>query len=221
MKIEFLGHACFLLEGSNSKLLIDPFLSGNQLATKKADQIDADYIFVTHGHDDHVGDTIGIAKRTEATVVAVVEMVRHLFAPTEIKTLAGNIGGKQKTPFGSAKFVPANHGSGVPGALACGFVFEIDGKKVYHAGDTGLVAEMQFLADEQIDVALLPIGDFYTMGPEDAIKAVEIIKPKCVIPMHYNTFPVIKQNPHAFKQAVEERGLCKVVVLDPGETLEV
>ncbi|NLY54852.1 MAG: metal-dependent hydrolase [Firmicutes bacterium] len=221
MKIEFLGHACFLLESSDSKILIDPFLTGNELATKTADQIEADYIFVTHGHDDHVGDTINIAKRTGATVGAVVEVAKHLFTPVGIKTLVGNIGGKQETPYGSVKFVPASHGSGVPGALACGFVLEISGKKIYHAGDTGLVAEMQFLADEGIDVALLPIGDFYTMGPEDAVKAVEMIKPKRVIPMHYNTFPAIQQDPHAFKQAVEAQNLCEVTILNPGETLEI
>ncbi|MGI6357226.1 MAG: metal-dependent hydrolase [Bacillota bacterium] len=221
MKIEFLGHACFLLESSAGKLLIDPFLSGNKLATKSADQIEVDYIFVTHGHDDHVGDTISIAKRTGATVGAVVEIAAQLFAPAEIRTLTGNIGGRQKTPFGSVKFVPASHGSGVPGALACGFVLEVSGKKIYHAGDTGLIAEMQFLADEEIDVALLPIGDFYTMGPEDALKAVGMIRPKCVIPMHYNTFPVIQQDPHAFKQAVEALGLCQVKMLNPGEVLEV
>ncbi|NLW17680.1 MAG: metal-dependent hydrolase [Firmicutes bacterium] len=221
MKIEYLGHACFLLENPTSRLLIDPFLTGNQLATKKADEVETDYIFVTHGQDDHVGDTISIAKRTGATVIAVVEVVQYLFAPAEIKTLAGNIGGKQKTPFGSFIFVSANHGSGVPGALACGYVFEIGDKKIYHAGDTGLVAEMQFLADEGIDVALLPIGDYYTMGPEDAITAVEMIQPKWVIPMHYNTFPVIQQDPHAFKDAVESRNLCQVKVLNPGEVLEI
>lgn len=221
MKIEFLGHACFLLESSDSKILIDPFLTGNELATKTADQIEADYIFVTHGHDDHVGDTINIAKRTGATVGAVVEVAKHLFTPVGIKTLVGNIGGKQETPYGSVKFVPASHESGVPGALACGFVLEISGKKIYHAGDTGLVAEMQFLADEGIDVALLPIGDFYTMGPEDAVKAVEMIKPKRVIPMHYNTFPAIQQDPHVFKQAVEAQNLCEVTILNPGETLEI
>lgn len=221
MKIEFLGHACFLLESSGYKLLVDPFLTGNKLAAKKADQLVVDYIFVTHGHDDHVGDAISIAKRTGATIVAVVEIVRHLFAPADVKTLAGNIGGRQKAPFGSFKFVPANHGSGVPGALSCGFVIEIEGKKIYHAGDTGLVSEMCFLADEQIDVALLPIGDYYTMGPQDAVKAVELIKPKCVIPMHYNTFPVINQNPHAFKEEVERRNLSRVVVLSPGQVLEL
>ena len=123
----------------------------------------------------------------------MVEFADGPMAEQGIKTAKGNIGGRQKTPFGSVKFFPAAHGSGVPGALACGYVFEIGGKKIYHAGDTGLIAEMGFLADEKIDAALLPIGDFFTMGPEDAVKAAEMIAPKLVIPMHYDTFPVIKQ----------------------------
>lgn len=219
MKIEYLGHACFMLEDEDVKILIDPFLTGNQLAAKTAQEVDPDYIFVTHGHGDHLGDTYAIAKRTGATVYAVVEFADGPMAEQGIKTAKGNLGGKQKTPFGSIKFFPAAHGSGVPGALACGYVFEIGGKKVYHAGDTALISEMSFLADEKIDVALLPIGDFFTMGPEDAVKAARMIAPKCVVPMHYDTFPVIKQNPEEYKKAVEDMGICEVKVLKPGETM--
>jgi L-ascorbate metabolism protein UlaG (beta-lactamase superfamily) len=221
VRIEYLGHACFLMEDAGVKILIDPFLTGNQMAAKTADEVEADYIFVTHGHGDHLGDTYAIAKRTGATVYAVVEFADGPMAEQGIKTAKGNIGGRQKTPFGSVKFFPAAHGSGVPGALACGYVFEIGGKKIYHAGDTGLIAEMGFLADEKIDAALLPIGDFFTMGPEDAVKAAEMIAPKLVIPMHYDTFPVIKQNPDDYKKAVEAKGICKVKVLSPGQSLEL
>ncbi len=221
MRIEFLGHACFLLEHDGTKILIDPFLTDNPLASKTAEEAEADYIFVTHGHGDHLGDTYAIAKRTGATVYAVVEFVDGPMAKEGIKTARGNIGGKQGTPFGSVKYFPAAHGSGVPGALACGFVLKIGDKKVYHAGDTGLMSEMAFLADENIDVALLPIGDFYTMGPKDALKAVELIAPKSVIPMHYDTFPIIKQDPVKFKKAVEDKGLCEVKVLKPGEAITI
>ena len=221
MKIEYLGHACFCLEDDGVKILTDPFLTGNELASKKADEVDADYIFVTHGHDDHIGDTYDIARRTGARVYAVVEMANGPMADKEINVASGNIGGSQKTPFGSVKFVPAIHGSGVPGALACGYIFEIDGKKIYHAGDTALMADMGLLADEKIDVALLPIGGHYTMGPEDALRAAKLIKPKYVIPMHYNTFPVIIQNPEDFKNAVEKEGICEVKVLNPGESFEI
>lgn len=219
MKINFLGHSCFILEDLDVNILIDPFLTGNSLATLAADDVVTDYIFVTHGHGDHIGDTISIAKRTDARVYAVVEIADALFAPEGIKVGRGNIGGKQKTSFGSVKYFPASHGSGVNGALACGYILEIGDKKIYHAGDTGLISEMQFLKDENIDVALLPIGDYYTMGPEDAVKAAKLISPKCVIPMHYNTFPLIKQNPEDFKKTIEDEGICKVRILNPGESL--
>lgn len=221
MKIEYLGHACFCLEDSGVKILTDPFLSGNQLASKKADEVEADYIFVTHGHGDHIGDTYDIARRTGATVYAVVELADGPMAAEGITVKSGNIGGSQKTSFGSVKFVPAAHGSGVPGALACGYVLEIGGKKIYHAGDTALIADMGLLADEKIDVALLPIGGHYTMGPEDAVRAAKLIKPKYVVPMHYNTFPVIVQNPEDYKRSVEEEDICQVKVLNPGESFEI
>jgi len=221
MKITFLGHACFLLEDSQTKVLIDPYLTGNLLAGAEADRVEADFILVSHGHHDHVGDAVSIAKRTGAVLCSTVEVSRELFSGEGLKTLAGNIGGTMQTSFGSVKLVPAQHGSGVPGGLACGFVVEMEGRKVYHAGDTGLFADMQLLKGEELDAALLPIGDFYTMGPADAVKAVDMIRPKLAIPMHFNTFPAIKQDPVKFKRSVEELDLCRVVILEPGQSFEL
>ncbi|HPT83852.1 MAG TPA: metal-dependent hydrolase [Limnochordia bacterium] len=221
MRIEFLGHACFLLEDAQTRVLIDPFLTGNPLAPIQADQVEVDYILVTHGHHDHVGDAVELAKGTGAVICTTVEVAAELFEPQGLKVKAGNIGGRIQTSFGSVKLVPAQHGSGVPGGLACGFVLEMGGEKIYHAGDTGLFSDLELLQHEGLDVALLPIGDYYTMGPADAVRAVEMIRPQMVIPMHYNTFSAIKQDPHQFKKSVEALDLCPVVILEPGQSLEL
>src|SRR5690606_23235560 len=221
MRIEFLGHASFLLEDAQSKILIDPFLTGNPLASKQEGEVEADFILVSHGHHDHVGDAVEIAKRTGAVICTTVEVARELFEPEGLEVLAGNIGGKLPTTFGSIKLVSAQHGSGVTGGLACGFVVEMDGRKVYHAGDTGLVAERQSFKVEGLDVALLPIGDCYTMGPAAEVRAVDRIRPQMVIPMHSNTFPAIKQDPLKIKKAVEAQDLSRVVVLEPGKSFEL
>ena len=218
MELTFLGHACFLLDDGSCKVLTDPFLTGNGLAAASADQVEADFIFVTHGHGDHTGDAEAIAKRTDATVCCTVDLAEGVFGPAGVKTQVGNLGGKIPMPFGSAKFFQAIHGSGVPGCLTCGFIFEMGGKKIYHAGDTALMSDMALLADEEIDVALLPIGDVFTMGPEDALRAVKMIRPKLVVPMHYNTFPPIAQDPEAFAASVRAAGF-QAQVLRPGESL--
>lgn len=220
MKLQFLGHACFLLDDGVHRVLTDPYLSGNALAAVPADQVDADFIFVTHGHGDHVGDAVSIARRTGATVCCSVDLAAGVFAPAGVAVQTGNLGGRLPMPFGSAKFFQAIHGSGVAGCLSCGFIFEMGGKKIYHAGDTALMADMALLAEEDIDVALLPIGDLYTMGPADALRAVKMIRPKLVIPMHYDTFPPIAQDPAAFASAVQAAGF-RAEVLRPGESLSI
>ena len=220
MELQFLGHSCFLLHDGTSKVLTDPFLTGNALAAAAAGQVEADFIFVTHGHGDHVGDAVDIAKRTGATVCCTVDLAEGVFGPAGVKVQVGNLGGTIPMPFGSAKFFQAIHGSGVPGCLSCGFIFEMGGKKIYHAGDTALMSDMALLAEEKIDVALLPIGDVFTMGPGDALRAVKMIQPKLVIPMHYNTFPPIVQDPDAFAAAVQAAGF-QAKVLHPGETLSI
>ena len=216
MKLQFLGHAAFLLDDGTHRVLVDPFLSGNPLAAVSPKEIAADWIFVTHGHDDHVGDAVDIARRTGATVCCSVDLAKAVFTTAGVKTLAGNLGGRMRLPFGWAKLTTAVHGSGVPGCLACGFLFEMGGRRIYHAGDTALTADLALLASEKIDAALLPIGDFYTMGPEDALRAVQMIRPRWAVPMHYDTFPVIRQDPAAFAAAVEKSGF-QAKVMKPGE----
>lgn len=220
MKIQFLGHACFQLDDGAHKALVDPYLTGNPLAAVSADEVEADMIFVTHGHGDHVGDAVSIARRTGAQICCPIELGEAVFVPAGISVVSGNLGGWTKTPFGRVKLTAAIHGSGVAGGLACGFVFEMGGKKIYHAGDTALTSDMALLAAEGIDVALLPIGDFYTMGPEDALRAVEMIRPGLTIPMHFNTMPPIVQDGDAFASAVQADGF-PAKVLQPGETLEL
>lgn len=220
MKIQFLGHACFLLDDGAHKALVDPYLTGNPLAAVSANEVEADMIFVTHGHGDHVGDAVSIARRTGAQVCCPIELGGAVFVPAGISVVSGNLGGWTKTPFGRVKLTAAIHGSGVAGGLACGFLFEMGGKKIYHAGDTALTSDMALLAAEGIDVALLPIGDFYTMGPEDALRAVEMIRPGLTIPMHFNTMPPVVQDGDAFAAAVQAAGY-PAKVLQPGETLEL
>ena len=220
MKIQFLGHACFLLDDGAHKALVDPYLTGNPLAAVSANEVEADMIFVTHGHGDHVGDAVSIARRTGAQVCCPIELGEAVFVPAGISVVSGNLGGWTKTPFGRVKLTAAIHGSGVAGGLACGFVFEMGGKKIYHAGDTALTSDMALLAAEGIDVALLPIGDFYTMGPEDALRAVEMIRPGLTSPMHFNTMPPIVQDGDAFAAAVQAASY-PAKVLQPGETLEL
>ena len=210
MKITFLGHAAFLLEADNLKGLIDPFIDGNPAhKIKSKDLTGITHIFVTHGHSDHLGDTVSIAKRNGSVVVCNHEIGYYLRTQgVNVSTM--HIGGKKKMEFGTVKMTNALHGSGIDtddgllyGGNPGGFVIEAGGKKVYHAGDTGLTLDMKLLECENIDVALLPVGGNFTMDVEDAVKAVDFIKPKIVVPMHYNTFSGIKADTDYFKKAVK------------------
>lgn len=217
VKLTYYGHACFALTDGKTKLIIDPYLSGNPLAPIGPEAVETDYILVTHGHGDHLGDAVTIANRTGAPVVTSADMAPALGGA---RVIAGNIGGTMPLPFGSVKLVPAIHSSGVPGALACGFIVELGGRRVYHMGDTALTRDFELLAEPTIDAALIPIGDWYTMGPEDALRAVQMLRPRLVIPMHYNTFPQIRQDPRAFAAAAESKGFA-ARVLDPGCEIEL
>jgi L-ascorbate metabolism protein UlaG (beta-lactamase superfamily) len=224
MKLTFLGHSALLIEEGNFKGLVDPFITGNSLSkTSVDDLVNITHIFVTHGHGDHIGDTINIAKRNKALIITNHEISAYL-SKFKLRTHAMHIGGRTKFDFGTVKMTNALHGSGISengnmiyGGNPGGFIIEIDGKKIYHAGDTGLTYDMKLLEDEKIDVAFLPIGGNYTMDIEDALKAVDFIKPKTVVPMHYNTFGIIKADPEIFKS----KASSNVMILNVNESMNV
>ncbi len=218
--LTFLGHSAFALENGSVSILIDPYLTGNPVATASPDELKADYILVTHAHGDHLGDTVAIAKRTGAKVVTTAEIAGMLKAQG-CDVIPLHIGAKKKFDFGYVRVTPAIHGSGVAGGHAAGFIVNLAGTTVYHAGDTGLFGDMGVLGWlEKIDYALLPIGDNYTMGPDDAVEAVGMLDARFVVPMHYNTHTLIKQDPEAFKKAVESRFPdTKVLIMQPGNVI--
>ena len=224
VKLTWYSHASFLIETDRAMLVVDPFITDNPLAPVKADEVQADYIFVSHGHDDHVGDSIPIAKRTGATVVSNYEIQNWLTTQGVEKVHPLHIGGGFDWPWGRVKLTIAQHGSMLPdgsnGGNPGGFLFYIADKKIYHACDTGLFYDMKLIGDEGIDLAILPIGDNFTMGPDDALRAVKLIDPGKVVPIHYNTFEVIKQDPHAWAARVQQETKTEAVVMKPGETLE-
>ncbi len=222
--IRWLGHAAMALETGGYKILIDPFFTGNPAATITADQAEADFILVSHGHGDHVGDTIAIAQRTGATVVCNFEISQWLQKQGVAQLHGQQHGGGFNHAFGRVKLTLAFHGSMLPdganGGNPCGFlIYTKDGKKIYHAADTGLFGDMRLIGEEGIDLAILPIGDNYTMGPDDAVRAVKLIQPKKVIPIHYNTWPVIAQDAEAWAKRVRQETSAEAIVLKPGEEI--
>ncbi len=225
-RVRWLGHACLLLESDGKRLLVDPFLTGNPAAAIKADEAQADFILISHGHGDHVGDAISIAQRTGATVITNYEISEWLQKQGVAKVHGQQHGGGHAFSFGRVKLTLAFHGSALPdgsnGGNPCGFLFHFkDGKKVYDAADTGLFGDMRLIGEEGIDLAILPIGDNYTMGPDDALRAVKLIQPKKVLPIHYNTFDLIAQDAAAWAARVRKETQAQPVVLKPGEWMEV
>jgi len=221
-RIRWLGHACLHLETDGINVLIDPFLTGNPAAAIKADQAQADFILVSHGHGDHVGDTIAIAKRTGATVICNYEISEWLQKQGLAKVHGQQHGGGHEFAFGRCKLTLAFHGSALPdgsyGGNPCGFLLTLkNGLKIYDAADTGLFGDMKLIGEEGLDLAILPIGDNYTMGPDDAVRAVKLLGPRKVLPMHYNTFPLIAQDPQAWAARVRKETTAEPVVLKPGE----
>ena len=221
-KFTWYGHAAAGLETGGYKLVIDPFLNGNPAASLSPEAVEADFILISHGHDDHVGDAVAIAKRTGATVISVNE-IAVWFGNQDIKSHGQHLGGGYKHPFGYLKLTLALHGSALPdgsnGGNPCGFLLTTnDGKKVYLAQDTGLFGDMKLIGEEGIDLAVVPIGDNYTMGPDDALRAVKFLEPKVVIPIHYNTFDLLAQDANAWAARVEKETDTKAVILKPGES---
>jgi L-ascorbate metabolism protein UlaG (beta-lactamase superfamily) len=219
----YYGHSAHLIHTGGYHLLVDPYFSDNPSAPIPHDQVPADYIFISHGHGDHIGDTETIVKRTGALIITNHE-IAGWFGKKGLEAHGQHIGGGHDYPFGYLKLTIAFHGSILPdgsyGGNPAGMLLTTKAdEKIYLACDTGLFGDMQLYGDEGINLAVLPIGDNYTMGPEDALKAVKLLRPKHVVPCHYNTFPVIEQDAHAWASRVEKETQAKVHVLKPGESL--
>lgn len=225
MKLKYFSHSAFQVTTNSGKIiLIDPFLDGNPTSPVKSNEVKADYIILTHAHGDHIGDAFNIAKRCDPLFITVNELANYCTAKG-FKAHNMHIGGGYNFEFGRVKFTIAHHGSMTPdGTYAgepSGVILSIDGKNLYHTGDTGLFYDMKLIGEmTPIDCMCMPIGDNFTMGINDAVKAVELVNPKLAIPMHYNTFPVIAADPLEFKKKVEQIGK-KARVLNFGEEIEL
>lgn len=225
-KVTYYGHACFLIERGGTGVLIDPFLTGNPVVAEYPAALKPTVILVSHAHGDHIGDAVQIATSTGACLVSLPEIASHA-AEQGATVAAGNMGGRVNFDFGFVKFVPAWHSSSLPGSnlsvgTPCGFIVKFFDHVFYHAGDTSVFGDMRLIAElTPVDVALVPIGGLYTMDVPEAVKAVQLIEPKIVIPMHYNTWPVIEVDPEEFKTRVEAMTAARCVIMRPGATWDV
>jgi L-ascorbate metabolism protein UlaG (beta-lactamase superfamily) len=222
MDIRFLGHAAFALVDGDTTVLVDPFLSGNPKAAVSADEVEASAILLTHGHGDHIGDTVDIAKRTGAPVLAIVELANEISEDLggDHQVFDPNLGGTVEFDWGSVRLTPAWHTSTTPKGTVntpAGLVIEFGGKRIYHLGDTALFSDLQLAGKRgRIDAALMCIGGHYTMDRFDAVEAAKLVGADLVIPCHYDTFPPIETDAQAFKSDVQQGGIAEVAVLDPG-----
>ncbi|MCA9231306.1 MAG: metal-dependent hydrolase [Planctomycetales bacterium] len=226
-ELTWLGHSCFAICTEGCNLLVDPFLDDSPTAPLKADEIAADFVLLTHGHFDHVADAAAIATRTGATVVANFEIGEWLKGQgvAEENVVAMNTGGSAELAFGRAKMTLAHHSSGLPdgsyGGSAGGYILDLKGKRVYLAGDTSLFLDMKLYGMTGLDLAVLPIGDLFTMGPDDSIEAIKMLNPRQVVPCHYGTWPPISQDASAWADRVRSHTAAEPVVLAPGEKLRL
>lgn len=220
-QLTYFGHACFMLTHDTTSIIFDPFLTGNTWDTARPEDISCQYIFISHGHDDHYGDTNTIAKANDALVISTAEVAKKA-ADAGCRTHAMHLGGKYNFDFGSIRLVPAFHGSGVPGGHACGCLVEFYDTRLYFAGDTALFSDMKLLNRfGEIDYALLPIGDNYTMGIEDAALAASWVSANVTIPIHYKTWPVIDKEPAVYTALIESKYNKAGLVVEPGSTIEL
>jgi len=226
MKVSYHGHSIVKIETGETTILIDPFITGNELTDLIVAEQKPDVILLTHGHNDHVGDTVEIAKASDALIIAPNELAVYL-GLQGLRTHGMNIGGAKQFDFGTVKFTKAFHSSSyqteedefIYTGMPAGILFTAEGKTIYHAGDTSLFGDMKMIGERHpIDVAFLPIGDNFTMGPEDAAYAVELLNPKITVPVHYNTFPPIQQDPKTFQQHVKNH---TVNILQAGESFNL